>query len=416
MIRPNVRMTAVVVLGAVLPLQGAHGQEKALPGIRRPALGGEPRAYEARGIAFSPDVTLLATTTGTQKTAGCVVLWDLATRRPRWVAPQEAGVASAAYSPDASTIAIGMYSGPVKLLDAATGQTRATFTGHTSVVWRVAYSGDGATLASGSWDKTVRLWDPRTGAEKLPPLERKARVESLAFSSDGKLVSGAGAEPTVPIWDATTGAELHQLQGHGDSIAPCVAFTSDGKLVATGGWDGTVKFWDTASGNGWLRLHLRVEGVLHELRLSNDLRTLAAVSRVTHEIQLYDVDMHRQPPTPEQQQQIDRLLKMFENDNYKTREQAMHDLAKLGPIAAPELRKAMSSPDAEVRLRSRLALAEMCSPAPRAVLKGLTEAIYNMNFSPDGKFVAGASSDGAVRVWNVADGKEAAVFRPAQEE
>lgn len=160
------RITAIVVVGIVLPVHATSGQVKGLRELRAVEQSAKPRAYEARGLAFSPDMTLLATTSGTQKKAGCVVLYDLATHRPRWVARQEAGVASAAYSPDKTTIAVGMYSGPVKLLDAATGQTRATLAGHTSVVWRVAYSGDGATLASGSWDGSILLWDTKTNAQK----------------------------------------------------------------------------------------------------------------------------------------------------------------------------------------------------------------------------------------------------------
>lgn len=155
---------------------------------------------------------------------------------------------------------------------------------------------------------------------------------------------------------------MYQLQGHGDSNVLGVAFTADKKFVATGALDGTVQFWDAVTGKEWLKLYLQVEGVIHELRLANDQKSLAALSRETHEIQIYDFDMHRVPPSPEQRQQIDQLLTRLTDNDAQTRDQAMHDLAKLGPVAEPDLRKASASADVEVGMRARLAYKEMCSP------------------------------------------------------
>lgn len=50
-----------------------------------------------------------------------------------------------------------------RIWDAATGQLRATLTGHTEEVKAVAIAPDGAWLATTSGDQTVRVWDTVSG-------------------------------------------------------------------------------------------------------------------------------------------------------------------------------------------------------------------------------------------------------------
>ena len=63
---------------------------------------------------------------------------------------------------------------------------------------------------------------------------------------------------------------------------------------------------------------------------------------------------HTTPPA--QQERIEGLIRQLGDDAFKVREKASADLAALGPAAAPYLRRALSDPDEEVKVRAETLL------------------------------------------------------------
>ena len=51
------------------------------------------------------------------------------------------------------------------------------------------------------------------------------------------------------------------------------------------------------------------------------------------------------------------------------------------------------------------------SPRLRAILKGHTQAVYSVAFSPDGKTLASGSRDQTIKLWDVQTGKERATLK-----
>src|SRR5262245_12123618 len=47
-------------------------------------------------------------------------------------------------------------------------------------------------------------------------------------------------------------------------------------------------------------------------------------------------------------------------------------------------------------------------PKLRATLKGHTDLVYSVSYSPDGKTLASGSGDGTIKLWDVVTGKEQA--------
>jgi WD40 repeat protein len=114
-----------------------------------------------------------------------------------------------AVSPDGRTLAVGRADGTIALLDAASGRSLATLTGHQLRVTLLAFTADQRTLASGGADGTVRLWSLATHSE-LFVLERWAShgPKALAFSPDGTtLVTGGSSMENrgrVSLWSGNS--------------------------------------------------------------------------------------------------------------------------------------------------------------------------------------------------------------------
>jgi WD40 repeat protein len=83
----------------------------------------------------------------------------------------------------------------------ATDPLQQILTGHTGGVRSVAVTADGTTALSGGGDGTVRVWDLATGQLRAT-LTGHISVSSVAVTPDGTTaVSGGSYDGTVRVWD-----------------------------------------------------------------------------------------------------------------------------------------------------------------------------------------------------------------------
>jgi WD40 repeat protein len=143
------------------------------------------------------------------------------------------------------------------------------------------------------------------------------------------------------------------------------------------------------------------------LAISPDGKTLAITGEKT--VSLFELWLS--PPRAEDIALAQERLTALESDSYAKRQSASEGLVALGFRAESILQHAADhSPDAEVRIRARLARQRILSE-PTATLRGHTSEVSAVCISPDSRAIASASDDGTARLWDATSFQQIALFR-----
>jgi WD40 repeat protein len=263
-------------------------------------------------------------------------------------------------------------------------------------------------LATSSYDRTVKLWRSKGGDPQRVLMGRQSPLRVIAYSPDGKwLASAGGQDEMVLLWNLQQpDAEQREFKMKG--YVPQVAFSPDSRTLAVSVWvEGPVLF-DVATGNELERLTNM--GGIHWTAFSPDGRWLAVASN-GRDVYIFPA---KQSPSDERRAQIARLIAQFEDDDYAKREAASKRLAELAGEALPQLREALNSPSAEVRIRCRRLVEQAQSGATAKKLTGHGEELECLAFSKDGKYLASGDWQGVIKIWNIATWKNIATLEYAE--
>jgi WD40 repeat protein len=148
---------------------------------------------------------------------------------------------SLAWSPDGERVASGTSVGTVQVWDAATGDTRLTYSGHVPPgQWPITQSANAPIL------EVSRRTTATFRAElRLPGIQATGRtyaVYALAWSPDGTRIASGGWDRLVRIWDAGMGQQLAPYGEH-NTLVTALDWSPDGGRIASGDRDGMVHIW-----------------------------------------------------------------------------------------------------------------------------------------------------------------------------
>lgn len=387
---------------------------------------------------FSPDARRLAWACSD----GVMSVWDTTTGRLEITKQTNTyQLRAVAFSPDGKRMALAGFDGTVRLLDAATGQEMLTIFAHPSVVACAVFSHDGHKIATGSYDQTVRIWDA-SPLEGDPQADRcvtltghKALVSDVAFGPDGRWLASSSWDGTVKLWEASAssapgGTPRYTLRGHSGNVSG-VAFSSDKRTLASGSWDKSVKLWDLQAQAGDSLAELRTISCTQRvtaIAFSPDGRLLAIGQ--TNGIGLYDpatgkeVAPFKSTPAPVPSLAFtpdsrhlgsagasDPAIKFWdvpeEKMNFEIRHYSNPNASvAISPdgrlIAAPGRLQAAAGPT--VKIWEALDWDAKTSENPckeRHTLSGHAGYVWNVTFSPDGRYLASGSWDSTIKVWDL---------------
>jgi RNA polymerase sigma factor (sigma-70 family) len=278
---------------------------------------------------------------------------------------------------------------------------------HGGPVLSMAYLADGKILATGGYIGTrretrmgrIRLWDTTTGKE-LRQFQLKGTA-NVAGSPDGKILAGADeSDGVIYLWEAATGKEIRRLkssQSGFEGILP-VAFSSDGKKLVAGGHE--PRIWEVETGKLLHSVKDQQESVI-DLASSADGNILAVnycdlVAPKLFQVVPWKVLASLRPERPGGLLDGPRLEHFVFSSDKKTLAVTTEasgwiylldvtDGMEVRRIHAHQIGKDIQYPFGEHRDH---------------------ECITALVFSPDGKTLASAASDKAIRLWEVATGKE----------
>ena len=321
-------------------------------------------------------------------------------------------------SPDGAHLVAYIPDEPLQLWEVTTGQLLKTFPQYNFRNNRTRmFTKDGKTLVFQTKSGEIELWDVATKTLRST-LSRKldSIINVLAFSPDSKTIAGSTGDGKIHIWDVNTGGEISSFStGHARGLGALV-FSPDSKTLASGHGK-TIMFWDTLNftplptridtKSGYSTFAYSADGstvnITNNFRFISETRDAFVKQKVLGSLSVWDthsggkisdfrIETHKGELPPGQKRagysdgELDDVT-VFSQNGYM-------------------LATVINKENAIVDSRFTVILWEVPDSKFHLSLKGHTDKINALAFTPNGHLLASGSDDGTIRIWDASTGTE----------
>jgi len=391
--------------------------------------GRELRTFASTALACSPDFTRVSDNlfvydfaSGHQRfNVGTTSFWQAWSSNGRWLATAAENT--------------------TRVFDAETGKVILSLVGrpNQALAWRP----DGERLAAG-FDQ-VTIWDTTPRNKELTLANPRGELVSVAWSPDGRRIAGGATsyiqpnalKGTVDVWDSESGAVIKSLEWQASPEASAgpigvpsirVAWNPDGARMSSIDASGTVKIWSTTNWQlvpGLAQLPPNRGGAPAEGRLdwSPDGKWLAAASGWTT-LKIWESETGREVFHYGEQGKLGIQLVGWSKKSgelsfgTRTETKSWNPVSgRLRTVGGPERSHIYFGPDeqsvaipdvAAITILKVGMLSQWLSP-PR-ILRGHTDFVIDIAWSPDGRRLVSSSQDGTAKIWDISSGQELLTF------
>ena len=395
-------------------------------------------------VAYSPDESILVT--GAEDASARI--WDSKSGRLLHTLKGHKDVIEAvAFSANGQRIATGSADNTIHIWDAQSGKDIAVLEGHEDEINSLVFDAKGDRLITTSFDKTARIWNLSDGKELAMLAGHDDFLEMAVFSPDGSEAATVTESRKARIWDASTGKLTKTIDEHlppihtvfnktqpaaapdesqtentpdappsileeFDAVLESEAFTPDEGRIVTVFEDGSARVWDqrNAPANKILEGHT---GQIYTVTINPD-STRAITCSVDKSIRVWDI-AHGAHVQSLEDLPSGVWSVAYSSDGEKIGIGLHDNRVQIRNTTDLELIAEMKQETigwvyAVVFNRDGTQIAS-CSGSLGKVwssadgqqlfeLKGHTDEVTSIDFSPDGSLIATGSSDNTARIWD----------------
>lgn len=366
-----------------------------------------------RSLTFSRDGKRLATTAADRT----IRIWDVPGLEMKFVLQGHLGtVWSAQFNADASRLVSASFDRTIRIWNTGNGREMLAFKGHLGDVRQAVFDTAGSSVVSISHDDTIREWVSRDNLATSVLGGSAYPLNAASFISSGSSIATAGLDGTARIWRVGTDTPKTTLRP--TLLAAAAAFSPRGDRFVTVGLEGATAVWDTATGTRVAELGV-TQGQAHHARFNAD-GTLIAIGG-GNTVKVWDAADGRMVQTFDANatgvagiefSRDGRLLASLTSDGWLA-VRSTTDWKLLHQQQMPGLPRSMAL-DGQGRdlvlgnLDGSIRRLVATTGQETGVLRGHTERVGALAFSPDERRIVSGSDEGVVRMWDTASGREIA--------